>query len=152
MYGLQTRIYSLEHKPRTLRATQETLDKLYEGAAIGLRKESLAYYAGMTMPEFRQLEQIDVRVAEAVIAGKADAEQELAGILMDAARNGDAKTALEILKHKHDWVAAQVVKNEHTGSNGGPIAMAAVDFRNLSNDELQTMKQMLEKSAGGSPE
>jgi hypothetical protein len=30
-------------------------------------------------------------------------------VLHDAARNGDAKAALEILKHKHDWVAKQQI-------------------------------------------
>lgn len=146
MHGLQTRVYTIEHKPREVKATQAILDKLYEGAALGLRKESLAYFAGLTMSEYRQLDQLDPRLSEAVVGGKADAERELAGILLDAARGGDAKTALEILRHKHDWVAAQVVKSEVTGANGGPLALAAVDFRGLSTEEIQTMKQMLQKS------
>ena len=149
MSSLQDRVYSLDYRPREVRANEEVLTKLYEAAALGLRNESMAYHAGLTITEFRQLQQLDARVEEAVVAGKADAERELAMVMRKAALDGDAKTALEILKHKHNWVASQVVKNEHTGANGGPINLAAVDFRGLSNDELQTMKKMLEKSAGG---
>lgn len=148
MSGLQTRIFSLDFTPRKVRATEEMLNKLYEGSSLGLKGDSLAYHAGLTTTEYRQLEQFDARVEHAIIAGKADAERELASVLRAAALDGDAKTALEILKHKHNWSAAQVVKNEHTGANGGPITLAAVDFRNLSNEELQDMRKMLEKSAG----
>jgi hypothetical protein len=146
---LQTRVYSLDFTPREVRATEEILNKLYEGAALGLTGSSLAYVAGLTLAEYRQLEQLDFRVEQAVVAGKADAERELSGILFEAARGGDAKTALELLKHKHNWAATQVVKQEISGTNGGPITLAAVDFRGLSTEELQTMKKMLEKTAGG---
>jgi len=54
-------------------------------------------------------------VAEmAELKGRADGEQELAGILMSAARAGDAKAALEILKHKHAWVATQHIQMDVT--------------------------------------
>lgn len=147
MTGLQTRIYSLDYEPRKVRATEEMLNKLYEGSALGLKGESLAYHAGMTMSEFRQLEQLDARVEHAVIAGKADAERELSTVLLNAAKEGDAKTALEILKHKHGWQSTSTVKNEISGANGGPITLAAVDLRSLNQDELQQMKQLMEKAA-----
>ena len=149
MHGLQERVYSLEYTPRTVRATQEVLDKLYEGSALGLKGDSLAYHAGLTKSEYNQLSQFDERLEYAVIAGKADAERELAGVLRNAALAGDAKTALEILKHKHGWQSTSTVKQEISGANGGPIALAAVDFRGLSNEELQQMKQMLQKASGG---
>lgn len=145
---LQDRIYSLEYTPREVRTTEGILDKLYDGAYLGLRNESLAYYAGLTPSEYRQLEQLDPRIEHAIVAGKTDSEAELSEVMLKAARNGDAKTALEILKHRHNWAATQVVKNEHTGANGGPIALAAVDLRSLNQEELQQMKQLMEKAAG----
>lgn len=148
MNGLQTRVFSLEYKARDVKANEETLTKIYEGARLGLQDAGLAYHAELTLFEFRQLEQLDPRVEAAVVAGKADAEYELASTLRAAALMGDAKTALEILKHKHGWAATQVVKNEHTGANGGPLTFAAVDLRGLSDDELQQMKKMLQKAAG----
>ena len=45
----------------------------------------------------------------AAIKGKADGEREMANILHKAAREGDAKAALEILKHQHGWVAKQSI-------------------------------------------
>jgi hypothetical protein len=44
--------------------------------------------------------------------GKADGEIELSQILRNAALNGDAKMALEVLKHQHGWVAKQAISVE----------------------------------------
>ena len=35
---------------------------------------------------------------------------------------------------------------EHTGAGGGPIALAAVDLKNLSDDELANMNRLLAKA------
>jgi hypothetical protein len=36
----------------------------------------------------------------------------MAGVLYNAAKDGDAKAALDILKHTHGWVAKQAVQVE----------------------------------------
>jgi len=41
------------------------------------------------------------------------------------------------------------VTQEHTGAGGGPITMAAVDLKNLSDAELANMQAMLSKVSGG---
>jgi hypothetical protein len=41
------------------------------------------------------------------------------------------------------------VTQEHTGPNGGPIALAAVDLKNLSDEELANMQRLLSKVGGG---
>lgn len=146
MRYLQDRIYSIDVTPKKLRTSQATLDMIYEGAKLGLKMPSLAYHAELTESELRQLEQLDPRVPEAIAAGRADQEMELSGLMMAAARNGDSKATLEILKAKHGWISASVVKNEITGANGGPIALAAVDLRSLSNEEIETMTKLLEKT------
>ena len=145
-YYLQDRIYSIDVTPKKLRTNQHTLDRVYEGAKLGLKMASMAYHAELTESELRQLEQLDPRVSEAIAAGRADQEMELSGLMMEAARNGDSKASLEILKAKHGWVSAQVIKNEVTGANGGPVQLAALDFRNLSNDEIETALKLLEKA------
>jgi hypothetical protein len=43
----------------------------------------------------------------AVIQGKAANEKQVSSALNRNALNGDTKAALEILKHKHGWVAAK---------------------------------------------
>ena len=40
---------------------------------------------------------------------------------------------------------------EHTGAGGGPIALAAVDLKNLSDEELANMQRLLSKVGGGAP-
>jgi hypothetical protein len=46
----------------------------------------------------------------AELKGRADGEMEMSTVLHNAARKGDAKAALEILKHQHGWTAAQSIK------------------------------------------
>jgi hypothetical protein len=145
-------VFSIDYTPRQIRINEDILEKLREGAELGLVGESLAYHAGLTIQEYRQLDQLDHRVSLAVVAGKSDGERKLAQAIFDAATNGDSKMALEVLKHRHGWTSTQIVKNEHTGVNGGPIALSAVDFRNLSDDELAQVRASLEKAAKQLPE
>lgn len=145
--GLQAHVFSLEYKSIDVKASDEVLNKIYDGSVLGLKGESLAYFAGLKPKELVQLEQLDDRIGLAKIAGKADQERELSSILMAASRGGDAKTAMEVLKCKHGWVSATVVKNEHTGANGGPIELSAVDLRSFSDDEIETMERLLTKAS-----
>ena len=39
------------------------------------------------------------------------------------------------------------VTQEHTGKDGGPIALAAVDFKGLSDEELENMQRLLAKAS-----
>jgi hypothetical protein len=63
-----------------------------------------------------------------------------------------AHTRLQIDTRK--WVLAKMlpkvygekVQQEHTGKDGGPIQMAAVNFKNLSDEELDKMQQLLSKA------
>jgi hypothetical protein len=59
--------------------------------------------------------------------GKADGERQLSEVLHAAALEGDAKVALEILKHQHNWVAKQAitVDVEQRISITGALAEAA---------------------------
>jgi len=41
------------------------------------------------------------------------------------------------------------VTQEHTGADGGPIAIAAVDLKNLSDEELENMQRLMMKASGG---
>jgi hypothetical protein len=77
---------------------------------LGLKGDALALAAGMLPSEFRQLKAMDDLAELAAQKGRADAERELAKVLHDAALGGDAKTALEILKHQHGWVAKQQIQ------------------------------------------
>jgi hypothetical protein len=41
------------------------------------------------------------------------------------------------------------IVQEHIGANGGPIALAAVDMKNLTDEELESMNLMLTKAGAG---
>jgi hypothetical protein len=98
---------SYVYEPRKLEATEARLQRIYDAAKLGLKGDTLALAAGMRPTEYRQLTQLDPIAEYAEQKGKADGEMELSAILHKAAADGDAKAALEILKHQHGWVAKQ---------------------------------------------
>ena len=104
--------YSIPFTPRKVEATESRLKAVYDAAKLGLKGDTLALAAGMLPTEYRQLTQLDPVVEMAAQKGKADAEIEMANILRGAALEGDAKMALEILKHQHGWVAKQAISVE----------------------------------------
>jgi hypothetical protein len=98
---------SLPFSPREIRATEKTLQAIYDAARLGLRGDSMALAAGLLPIEYRRLTQLDPIAQMAEEKGRADAEAEAAGQLREAARGGDAKAALALLTHVHGWVAKQ---------------------------------------------
>lgn len=101
--------HTLPHEPRKLQATEARLDAIYWAARNGLKGDTLALAAGMRPSEYRQLCEFDPLAEMAEQKGRADGEMEVSGILHEAARAGDAKAALEILKHAHGWTAKTAV-------------------------------------------
>lgn len=79
-----------------------------------MKGDSLALAAGLLPTEYRLLREMDPLVDLAEKKGIADSEQMAAETLYNAAKAGDAKAALEILKHRHDWVAKQQVQVDIT--------------------------------------
>ena len=94
---------------RQVKATESRLKAIYDAAKLGLTGDTLAVAAGMLPAEYRALCQLDPVAEHAAVKGKADGELEMSRVLHQAALNGDARAALEILKHKHDWVAKQQI-------------------------------------------
>ena len=95
---------------RQLNATEARLQAIYDAAKLGLRGDNLAHAAGLLPVEYRRLCEMDPLAQLAEQKGRADAERELSTVMYAAAAAGDAKIALDILKHKHDWVAKQQVQ------------------------------------------
>jgi hypothetical protein len=101
---------SLPYEPRPLTATEARLEAIYNAARMGLKGDTLALAAGMTPTEYRKLCQMDPIAEYAEQKGRADGEREMATTLYAAARDGDAKAALEVLRYSHGWVAKQAVE------------------------------------------
>jgi predicted transcriptional regulator len=95
---------------RELKATPAMLERIYDGAKLGLRGDSLALAAGMLPVELARLKLMDPIAEIAEMKGRADSEMMMSRTLYEAAENGDSKAALEFLKHRHDWVAKQQVQ------------------------------------------
>jgi hypothetical protein len=101
--------YSLPFTPERTQATESRLEAIYEAARYGLKGDSLAMAAGLTPRQYRVLADADPLVEMAEIKGRADGELTAAKTMYEAARDGDSKAALEILKHQHGWVAKQQI-------------------------------------------
>jgi hypothetical protein len=101
---------SLPYEPRQIKATEAVLTRIYEAAKKGLRGDSLALAAELTPYEYRTLVQLDPIAEYFEMKGRADGEAELAGVMMSAARSGDTKAAMEMLKYAHKWTAPQSVQ------------------------------------------
>jgi len=101
---------SLPLTTRTITATEARLQRIYDAAKIGLKGDALALASGLLPEEYRRLCQMDPIAEMAAQKGRADGEQELATIMMNAAKSGDTKAALEVLRHRFEWVAKQQVQ------------------------------------------
>jgi hypothetical protein len=64
----------------------------------------------MTPTEYRRLCQMDPVAEYAEQKGRADGELAMATVLNDAAAQGDAKAALEVLRYAHGWAAKQAIE------------------------------------------
>jgi hypothetical protein len=102
--------HSLPYDPRPLTATEARLEAIYNAARLGLKGDTLALAAGMTPTEYRRLCQMDPIAEYAEQKGRADGEHEMATVLHDAARAGDSKAALEVLRYAHGWAAKQAIE------------------------------------------
>ena len=101
---------SLPYEPRKIEATEAVLERIYLAAKKGLKGDTLAYAAGLTPQEYRRLTQLDPIAEYAEQKGRAEGEAEMSEVLHKAAREGDTKAALDILKHVHKWTAPQSVQ------------------------------------------
>jgi len=131
---------SLPVVPRELKADEGLLDALYEASRRGLEGDALALAAGMLPVEMRRLCQMDPLADLAVMKGRADAEMEMSGVVMGAARDGDAKMALEVLRHKHDWSARQEVSIDVKQQISITAALEAAGRRVLEVSDVQRIQ------------
>ena len=100
---------SLPLTTRDIRASEEVLRRIYNAARKGLKGDTLARVAGLSPIEYRRLCEMDPIAEEAAGWGYADAEYAAANAIQTAIDAGDAKVALDYLKHRADWVAKQQI-------------------------------------------
>jgi hypothetical protein len=135
---------SLPFSPREIKATEKTLQAIYDAARLGLRGDSMALAAGLLPVEYRRLTQLDPIAQMAEEKGRADGEAEAAGQLRDAARGGDAKAALALLTHVHGWVAKQQVQIDVQQRISITAALQEAESRVIEGRVLQGERVALE--------
>jgi hypothetical protein len=133
---------TIPFEARKVEATEARLNQIYEAAKLGLRGDALALTAGMLPTEYRRLTQMDPVAEMAELKGRADGEAELSKVLHIAAMEGDTKVALEILKHKHDWVAKQSVQLEVTQQISITDALAQAKQRVIEGLPAQPVQDL----------
>ena len=121
--------HSLPFTARPIKATEAVLERIYLAARKGVTGNSLAYQAGMLPIELRRLQEFDEAARMAEELGKSDLGAEAVGTVLGAIRNGDAKAAMDLLKHKFDWVAKQQINMDITKTISVTEALAAAEQR-----------------------
>jgi hypothetical protein len=116
-------------RARELKATPAVLERIYEGARLGLKGESLALAAGLLPEEFARLKLMDRTAEIAEMKGRADSEMSMSRVVFDAAEAGDAKAALEFLRHRHSWVATQRMEVEGSAQISITVALEQAEKR-----------------------
>jgi hypothetical protein len=132
---------SLPLTVRQIKATEATLERIYEAAYLGLKGDSLALAAGMLPTEFNRLKELDQIAHIAELKGRADSERANSQVLHAAAAAGDSKAALEILKHSHGWVAKQAVSVEIEQRISVIDALRAAEGRVIDGAVTEVLEQ-----------
>ena len=132
---------SLPLTVREGRATEATLERIYQAAFLGLKNDALALAAGMLPVEYRRLKELDQMAEMAELKGRADSERENSQHLLNAARAGDAKAALAILQHTHGWVAKQAISVEVDQRISVIDALRAAEARTIDGQVTEVIEQ-----------
>ena len=103
-----------------------------EALAACLSQEQIADYFGITRPTFAAIIERDEEVSLRYKRGKAQAISDVAGGLLQMAKAGDTASAIFYLKTQAGWRETQ--KLEHTGPNGGPLQVTAIERRIIDPD------------------
>lgn len=120
--------------------TQEEKDQVKELSGKGIPQDQIAIQVRGGV----SLDTIHRHFREELTAGKAEANSKIAECLFNKATGGDTTALIWWTKTQMRW--SETSKVEHTGANGAPIALAAVDFRGLSDDELEQMQKLMAKA------
>lgn len=132
---------SLPLTVREVRATEATLERIYQAAFLGLKNDALALAAGLLPAEYRRLKELDQMAEMAELKGRADSERENSQHLLNAARAGDAKAALAILQHTHGWVAKQAISVEVDQRISVIDALRAAEARTIDGQVTEVIEQ-----------
>ena len=114
---------------REVKATEATLNRIYDAAKLGLKGDALALASGLMPQEFRRLTELDPLAELAAQKGRADGELEMSTELHKAAKAGDAKAALAILQNVHGWVAKQAISVDVNQQISNTAALAEAQKR-----------------------
>jgi len=93
------------------------------------------------------VETLTKHFAEELVSGKAKANSQVGRTLFQKATGGDTTAMIWWTKTQMKWSETQKV--EHTGKDGGAIAVSSVDLKGLNDAELAQMQALLQKANGG---
>lgn len=94
------------------------------------------------------LDTLRTHFASELETGKAKANAQVGKSMFQKAMAGDTTTQIWWSKCQMGWKEPPK-QLEHTGANGGAIAVASVDFKGLSDAELAQMQALMQKANGG---
>jgi hypothetical protein len=136
-----------------------SIEYVVDSIASGVSMTQLAREADVSIGTFLAWLEDDAdrsaRVRTARVRSAKIWDEKAAQVIENAPSKFELERARE-LAHHYRWRAKAIaprdygdkVTQEHTGKDGGPIAIAAVDLRNLSDTELENMQRLMAKASG----
>jgi hypothetical protein len=114
---------------------------------------------GVPYPEIANVLKIDLKTMRKYFRDEMDTGATTANAAMvqnlwkKAMGDGPASVTATIfwLKVRAGWsekFPTDKITHEHTGVNGAPIAVTSVDFKNLTNAELENVQRLITKASG----
>jgi hypothetical protein len=80
-------------------------------------------------------------------------QERMENALAECIANGNMKYRYALLKELNDFHGLKIAKHEHSGPDGGPIAMQNnLDLSKLTTDELKTLVDLHDKAKRGKDE
>ena len=110
-------------------------------AGIGLTHDQISKIVGISDETLRKYYGKELDVSAAMM--NAQVAQNLYSIATGKGQ-GAVASAIFWMKTRGGW--RDIERKEITGSNGGPIALASVNLRGLTDEELQNMQKLLSKA------
>ena len=111
-------------------------------AGIGLTHNQIAKIVGISDETLRKYYDKELEVSASMM--NAQVAQNLYSIATSKGA-GAVASAIFWMKTRGGW--REVDRKEITGANGGPVAVASVDLRGLSDSDLATMQALLGKAS-----
>jgi hypothetical protein len=124
-------------KPKKL--TPEQIKTIEQASALRMDMRDIAALVGCSQTQLEEMVKKTDEVRRALLEGRAKASHRVGAVLMNQILAGDAKAIA--LWYRFIEQRASIVKNEHSGPEGGPIQVADSTDIDTVRERIRLLKE-----------